>query len=162
MITAVMKRILIFYILFLSFSNFIFADEIWRESFLIPEKGYWGGGSDMTGITTWTLDATACTLTDAADYIKTVTTSDGRMEAVDIDGEAVWTSELINISGYTNIVLSVLVSETGSSTNTLKYVKVYYKLDGGAEALFETNGEISEILEALRQLKALIRAAMCK
>ncbi|MCF6240376.1 MAG: lamin tail domain-containing protein, partial [Bacteroidales bacterium] len=74
-------------------------------------------------------------------YIKTVTTSGGRMEAVDIDGEAIWTSETINISGYTNIVLSILVSETGSSTNTSKYVKVYYKLDGGAETLFAINGE---------------------
>ena len=95
----------------------------------------------MTGITAWTLDASACTLANGTDYIKTVTTSGGRMEARDIDGEAVWTSELIDINGYTNIVLSMLVSETGSSTNVLKYVKVYYKLDGGTETLFETNGE---------------------
>ena len=119
----------------------VLADDIWTETFSIPEKGYWGGGNDMSGITAWTIDASACTLTDASDYIKTVATSGGRMEAKDIDGEAVWTSELIDITGYTNIVLSMLVSETGSSTNVLKYVKVYYKLDGGIETLFETNGE---------------------
>lgn len=134
-------KIFIALIFSLLLQNHLSADEIWRESFSTPEKGYWGGGSDMSGITTWTLDASACTLADAADYIKTVTTSGGRMEAVDIDGEAVWTSETINISAYTNIVLSILVSETGSSTNTLKYVKVYYKLDGGAEILFSTNGD---------------------
>ncbi|MCF6239978.1 MAG: hypothetical protein L3J74_01385, partial [Bacteroidales bacterium] len=57
----------------LLYSNILLADEIWRESFSTPDKGYWGGGSDMSGISTWTLDASACTLTDAADYIKTVT-----------------------------------------------------------------------------------------
>ncbi len=136
-----LSKTIIILIISLLFWHNLSADEIWRESFSTPEKGYWGGGSDMSGITTWTLDASACTLADAADYIKTVTTSGGRMEAVDIDGEAVWSSETINISGYTNIVLSILVSETGSSTNTLKYVKVYYKLDGGAETLFSVNGE---------------------
>ena len=122
-------------------TNNLIADEIWHESFLTSEKGYWGGGNDLTGITGWTLDVSACTLTDANDYIKTVTTSGGRMEAKDINGEAIWTSEIIDISEYTNILLSINVSETGSSTSTDKYVRVYYKLDGGAETLFETNGD---------------------
>ena len=77
---------------------------IWSENFATPEKGYWGGGSDIVGITNWTLDVTNCTLTDANDYIKTVSTGGGRMEAKDIDGEAVWTSEAIDISSNPNVL----------------------------------------------------------
>ena len=130
-------------LLLLFFINILqlYADDIWIETFSTPEKGYWGGGNDMSGVFTWTLDASACTLVDIDDYVKTVATNGGRMEARDIDGEAIWTSELIDLSGYKNVALSVETSETGPSTNISKYVKVYYKLDGGAETLFETNGE---------------------
>ncbi|OQX97187.1 MAG: hypothetical protein B6I20_13230, partial [Bacteroidetes bacterium 4572_117] len=134
------KTFIAFFILFISPSQ-VFADDIWLETFSTAEKGYWGGGSDMSGVLKWTIDASACTLDDAEDYIKTVTTSGGRMQAQDIDGEAVWVSETIDVSAYENLVLSVDASETGSSTNTEKYVKVYYKLNGGGETLFETNGE---------------------
>ena len=134
------KTFIAFFILFISPCQ-VFADDIWLETFSTPEKGYWGGGSDMSGVLKWTIDASACTLDDAEDYIKTVTTSGGRMQAQDIDGEAVWVSETIDVSAYENLVLSVDASETGSSTNTEKYVKVYYKLNGGGETLFETNGE---------------------
>ncbi|MEN8119669.1 MAG: lamin tail domain-containing protein [Bacteroidota bacterium] len=128
-------------VLYLINSLQIYADDIWIETFSSPEKGYWGGGSDLSGVFTWTLDASACSLLDVDDYIKTVTTNDGRMEARDIDNEAIWTSELIDISGYKNVVLSVETSETGPSINTNKYVKVFYKLDGGIETLFDTNGD---------------------
>ncbi len=120
----------------------IFAQQTtWSETFDIPEKGFWGGGSDMSGISKWTLDASACVLASTSDFIKTVTTSDGRMQAVNIDGEAIWNSEIIDISSHSNIGLAVNVSETGTSANTNKYVKVYYSLNGGAETLFESNGQ---------------------
>jgi len=134
-------KISILFSLVFIISTSLHADDIWIETFSTPEKGYWGGGSDMSGIFKWTLDASACTLTDVDDYIKTVSTSGGRMQAQDIDGEAVWSSEIIDVSAYKNIVLSVETSETGSSSNTEKYVKVYYKLNSGTETLFETNGE---------------------
>lgn len=119
---------------------------IWSETFDIPEKGYWGNGTggiveSMSGITKWTLNVSACTLSDANDYVKTVATSGGRMEAVDIDGEAIWISELINIAGCPNANISVSVSENGTSTNSNKYVKLYYVLDEGPEIPFARNGE---------------------
>ncbi len=107
--------------------------EIWSETFDTPDKGYWGGGSDLAGVT-WTLDVSACTLSNATDYIKTVSTGDSRMEARDIDGEAVWTSEDITIAGYTNVSISAKLGRTGGGTTAEnKYVKIFYKIDSQAE-----------------------------
>lgn len=124
------------------------GDEIWKESFSIPEKGFWGDpdgtsiNTDMSGIVKWSLDVSACQLTAESDYVKTTATSGGRFEAMDCDGEAIWTSEKISIKDFKNILLKVNVSETGSgANNSSKYIRVYYQLDDGTETLFETNGE---------------------
>ncbi|WP_372644753.1 lamin tail domain-containing protein, partial [Ancylomarina sp.] len=83
----------------------------------------------------WTLNTDACTI-EAGDYVKVVDTGNTRLEAVDCDGEAIWYSPSIDISAYTNISISGLIAELGSSgTITSKYIKLYYKLDGGSEIL---------------------------
>jgi len=124
------------------------GDEIWKESFDIPDKGFWGDAdgktvhSDMTNIEKWGIDVSSCQLTATNDYVKTTSTSGGRLEAVDCDGEAVWTSESISIKDFKNISIQINVSETGSGANvTSKYIKLYYSIDNGPETLFETNGE---------------------
>ncbi|WP_372755029.1 lamin tail domain-containing protein [Labilibaculum sp.] len=123
-------------------NNFLYADDIWQTDFSAEiDKGYWGTSSDLSGVLDWSLDISNCTLTDEEDYVMVVSTSGGRLEAKDCDGEAVWTSKSFDISGFTNVSLSVLMAETGSSTNTLKYAKAYYSLDGGAELAFELNAE---------------------
>ena len=124
------------------------GDEIWKESFSIPGKGYWGDAdgtsinSDMAGVEKWKLDISDCQLTAESDYIKTTSTSGGRLEVMDCNGEAVWTSESITVKDFKNVSLKVNVSETGSGANNAsKYIRVYYLLDNGTETLFETNGE---------------------
>jgi len=140
------KRFLLF-IAQILFSFSLFAQQtIWNENFDIPDKGYWGDVTgipvgDMSGISKWTIDVSACALTISTRYIKTVSTSGGRLQAVAINGEAIWVSEIIDISSRQNTSVSVSVSETGTSTSIAKYVKLYYRLDGGSETLFESNGE---------------------
>jgi len=68
-----------------------------------------------------------------------VAISGGRLEAVNVDGEAVWSSAVINIGDYTNVSFSAVAAETGSSTSTNKYVKFFYRLNGGAETAFAVN-----------------------
>jgi hypothetical protein len=132
-------------ILLLFFATYASSQNlIWSETFDELNKGYWGDGTggiveSMDGIAKYTIDVSACTLSDINDFIKT-NTPGGRMHAQDIDGEAVWKSELIQITGYRNVGISVDVIETGTSTNALKYVKLFYILDNGAETPFETNG----------------------
>ncbi len=124
------------------------SQEIWRESFNIPDKGVWGNNdnssvkTDFEGISTWTLNYADLSLTDSEDYAKTVTTSGGRFECKDINGVAIWYSQEINISEYKNISIQLEGNETGSGANEEnKYLKAFYIIDNGKEQLFETNGE---------------------
>ncbi|HKL31753.1 MAG TPA: gliding motility-associated C-terminal domain-containing protein [Tangfeifania sp.] len=124
-------------------------EEIWKESFSMPEKGIWADGdgnlvSDFSDVTTWTLEYQNVSLENPDDYAKTVTTSGGRFECRDIDGEVVWRSEKIDISEFDEVSVKLTAYETGSSNNhDNKYLKVFYRIDDGDEILFETNGEIS-------------------
>jgi len=133
---------------FILFFNSINAQEIWHESFTIPDKGVWGNSdgtginSDFSGITKWTLNFSQITLENEDDYAKTVTTSGGRFECRDINGEAIWRSEIIDISAYKNISVQLNANETGSSTNKeQKYIKAFFILDQGEEQAFETNSD---------------------
>jgi hypothetical protein len=126
--------------------NQVFAQEIWRESFTIPEKGIWGSNdadyitSDFEGILTWTLDYSNAFPVDSEDYAKTVSTSGGRFECRDIHGEVVWRSEWIDISSFDKVDIELSASETGSGANSeIKYLKAFYRLDEGEEIPFEEN-----------------------
>ena len=134
----------LFLLLFILNSNCLYADDIWKTDFSNDiGKGYWSNTSDIIGITDWSLDVSNCTFANDDDYVKVVGTSGGRFEAKDCDGEVVWRSKSVDISGYTDISISVLLAETGSSTNSSKYAKVYYVIDGSEEILLELNGENS-------------------
>lgn len=119
------------------------ANTIWSEDFSsYIDAGITGAGNSggyPGSVAKWSIDVSNCILSDAGDYFMAVDTSGGRMEAVDIDGEAVWTSESIDIGDYMNVFLSVDTSETGSSTSESKYVRLFYKLNGGAEIPFAVN-----------------------
>ncbi|RKD92507.1 T9SS type B sorting domain-containing protein [Mangrovibacterium diazotrophicum] len=124
-----------------------YGRPIWFENFEIAEKGYWGDDdgltihADLSGITKWFLNVDNCSFTASNDYVKTVSTSGGRFEALDCDGEAVWTSEWIRISGESSVSCKLTTRETGSGkTETSKYIHVFYRLDDGPEQLFEING----------------------
>ena len=139
-------KILIFFCLLLA--RQLQAVEVWRESFIVPGKGIWGNENgtiqaDFSGIN-WTLQYASISLADEYDYAKTVTTSGGRFEVVDVTGEVVWISAAIDISGYEKVDIQLSASETGSNTNTSqKYLNAFYKIDGGVEVLFAENGQSS-------------------
>ncbi|MGE4488967.1 MAG: putative Ig domain-containing protein [Kiritimatiellales bacterium] len=123
---------------------------IWLEDFSsYVDVGITGQGAVNgypTVVSNWSIDVSACaTLTPGSgsvgDYFMAVDTSGGRMEAVNVDGEAVWSSSIIDISNYTNVAISVDTSETGSSANANKYVKLFYRVNGEAETAFSINPE---------------------
>ena len=138
-----LPKILIFFCLF--FNSSAWTQELWRESFSLPGKGIWGTEtgtiqSDFTGITKWSLNFSNIKLQDAGDYAKTVSTSGGRFEVADVDGEIVWISEVIDISEYIKAEIMLNAAETGSNTSANnKYLKAFYKLDNGAEQPFAVN-----------------------
>lgn len=124
------------------------AQEIWREDFPIPEKGIWGDDdgetihTDFSGITGWTLEYTNVILSRPDDYAKTVSTSGGRFECRDINGQVTWRSEKIYISGYQEVNVQFKAAETGSGANEQdKYIKAFYILDEQGEVPFGSNAE---------------------
>lgn len=129
-------------------SRFIFAQEIWTERFNISEKGIWGQEADsiiyvdFEDIDNWTLEYSNVLLIDSDDYAKTVSTSGGRFECRDINGEVIWRSKKIGISDFKNVSIELLASETGSGANVeKKYLKAYYILDSLSEQTFEEHSE---------------------
>nr|MDA3816165.1 hypothetical protein [Prolixibacteraceae bacterium] len=128
-------RILI-YPLFLTLilSKPLNGQTIWQEDFDVPEKGIWADSaghthSDLSSIK-WSIDTISCSFNDENDYAKTVSTSGGRFEVLDSDGEITWKSETIEIESYELINIALTTSETGSSSvESKKYVKAFYELD---------------------------------
>lgn len=132
----------LFLLLLLLYSNCLLAEDIYKIDFSTDiGKGYWGNESDMENVLEWSVDVSDCILADENDYVKVSSTSGGRLEARDCDGEAVWKSKIIDISGYSDVNISILLAETGSSTNTNKYIRAYYVIDGSSENLLEINAD---------------------
>ncbi len=138
-------KILTFILLF--FITTVDGQEIWSEHFSVPEKGIWGDEngelvSDFSGIESWSIENIDVELANTNDYAKTVTTSGGRFEVRDINGSVTWKTELIDISTFEKVNITLKAAETGSGKNeNTKYLKAYYIIDNGEKTLLETNGE---------------------
>lgn len=126
------------------------AKVIWAENFNTPNKGVWGDAdgknlhTDFSEIERWMINYDSCYFTSEKDYVKTVSTAGGRLEALDCDGEAIWYSPWIIIGEYESVRCELTARETGSGSKAeKKYLKAYYQLNQQDEVVFETNG-ISE------------------
>ncbi len=109
---------------------------IWSEDFSsyvehtgINNSGNLGDYPD--NVTKWSLDASNTNFTESEDYIKVVSVYSNKiLEARDTEGDAVWETELIDLSGYVNSSFSLEAFETGSMESS-DYYDVYYKTNGG-------------------------------
>lgn len=130
------------------------GQTLWSEDFesYADDSGYKDAitSGDYPGsVTKWTLDVSAASLTAGTDWFMVNTISGNNLfETRDTDGECIWTSESITITDYTEVAISVAISETGS-LDANDYIKLYYKIDGGAETLFSTNGSNVDDFTAL-------------
>ena len=112
----------------------VYSQVIWQETFDTPDKGYWVDSSgqlvsDLSNIN-WTVNISNAVFLNENDYAKTVSTSGGRFEVVDSDGDVIWISDSIPISTYDAINISLDANETGSgSDQDNKYIKAFYKID---------------------------------
>ena len=128
-------RVSVLVLVFLLPAQIFSQTTIWLEDFLYTEGTIQGSGTPPK----WTRDVSACTLVPPNDYFEV---RSNQMEGRDLDGEAVWTSETIDISSYSDVSISTDVS-MGGNMEASDYIRFYYKLDGGAETLFSVNGDIS-------------------
>lgn len=91
-------------------TNESYGTVIWEENFDTPNLGVWGDDDgeslhiNLNQGENWSINFDDCSLTAEYDYyVKTVSTSAGRFEALDCDGEAIWYWPRINISNYTEV-----------------------------------------------------------
>ncbi len=137
---------------FLIISSAVYSQVIWTEDFesYSVGTGYMGSsdpvaaipsGDYPSAVSKWSVDTSSAQLTANSDWLSVQLDAVGNkvFECRDSDGEFVWSSEVISIAGYLDIVLQVLITEVSDLEST-DYINVYYKLDGGVELLFDTNG----------------------
>ena len=106
-----------------------------RGPFPVENNGYAPGA-----VPEWDLDASRLILTSATNdyfYVNLTSGGDGELYARDIDGDAVFTTENIDItSGSGNVVINIGkirfdVLGPNISFNGSEFIDVYYSLDGG-------------------------------
>ena len=118
-----------------------FAETIWSEDFESYAVGTGLDGSGARGdypasVTTWTLQTNAAALAASDDYIATVISDSRCLEAHDVNGDAVWETETIDIAAYTNVQFALAGSERGNHEDD-DYLDIAYQLDGGAWTLIQ-------------------------
>ncbi len=144
-------------LLFIPFTNtgqtILYQDNFTNQN----GKGAYGPNNayDTTGITDWFLDVTNCILSASTDFIKVRSISGTyMMEARDLDGEAIWKTPSISITGYTEVGVFVDIEQNDSTKfETSDYINIYYKLDNGSEVPFSVNGLNSGGFEGVRRAK---------
>ncbi len=127
-------------------SQVIFAQTtIWSEDFdsYTDNSGYIGPGPVTTGdypslVSQWVLDVTGGSLTNGNDWFMV---NNGLFEARDVDGPCIWTSEEINISGYSEVSFELVASRQGNFESD-DYLDVEYRIDAGTWTLIQDwNGQ---------------------
>ncbi|MHC1731146.1 MAG: PKD-like domain-containing protein [Bacteroidales bacterium] len=110
-----------------TFGEWTFINNlVWQETFAESPQFATSG-------TQWT---TSGITPDSDTYFRV---ESGRIVGRDLDAEAVWMSDPINISAVSPVKVSVNLQEP-SSLESNDYIRVYYSLNGGPEILFTTNG----------------------
>jgi hypothetical protein len=109
-------------------ANVVVTDSAWVEDF----DGLTNGATVDTGDTAWSASS-------GGGYFAVY---NNRFYAQNLGPEAVWTSEVIDISGDADVYITW---DTDGDMEQDDYARAYYKLDGGPETLiFENLGNFSE------------------
>ncbi len=87
------------------------------------------------GPTAWTRDISNTNLGPRGRFETLVVNNFKVFYGVDLDGEAVWMSEVLNISTLASVLASVDIIEFGRMEGN-DYLRIYYVLDGGPETIF--------------------------
>lgn len=117
-------------LLFLFIANLLGAQtSLYLEDFSAYTNG-------TTTSSSWSINTSGCNLNNSSKYFKVV---NGKMEAKHTQCEVAWYSSTIAIDTVTDASISIPYSKSGNFGSN-DYIRFYYVLDGGAETLFDTNG----------------------
>ena len=88
----------------------------------------------------WSIDVSGTSLSASSDWFKVVNEV---FEARDIDGNGIWYSPSINISGYSNVSFSLSATESGTMESS-DIFNTHYRVDGGSWTEASTNGSLND------------------
>jgi len=106
---------------------------LWSEDFTYPDGTTQGSGIPPK----WTIDISGATITPPDDWFEI---KNNQMEGRDVDGVVEWSSEMIDISGYSSVTISIHLTEIGDLEST-DYIRLYYIINSGSETIFNTHGD---------------------
>lgn len=113
---------------------------IWSEDFSGYSNGTTTGANNNTPPATsdWTTSCSTCNLSSE------FRVDGGQFHVENTDEYAVWTSETISISGYSNVSISVEIDMDDNQFDATDCINLYYNVDGGGNTLFSTNGSLCD------------------
>jgi len=128
-----MLRIICFSILVFIVPAYLSAQTtIWLEDF----NDLADGTQEDLGPTAWTIDTTACNFGPIGSF----EVSSSAFQGIDTQGEGRWYSEVIDITGYIDVKITVDLFMYALFAGDDDYVRAYYSLNGGPGTLL-TNGD---------------------
>ena len=107
--------------------------QIWEEDFesYSNNSGVQGSGviGDYPGsVSKWSIDATSAALANNNDYLKVIS---GSFQGKDVHGVGIWQSEIIDISGFTDISVSADIWRSNGNMEPTDSINFYYRIDSG-------------------------------
>jgi len=106
------------------------GQDLYWEDFELPS-----GTTIDNGPTAWSLDISSTNLGPQGHFETRTNNGFTVFEGVDLGGEAVWFSEILDISSMTSVISSVDIAEFGTLEGN-DYLRLYYILDGASEVNF--------------------------
>ncbi len=129
------KRVLLAALLFFGFSESQSQTQLWYEDFEAEAIGATSGTAAGTPGGTWSVTTTPSG--GAASFSKQAPAAAGglhRFHVNETNSEGVWETNVITIPGGYEVAIDVDLVTYNADAND--YIRMYYKLDGGAEVLF--------------------------
>ncbi len=111
----------------------ISAQNVFSQSFIWSENFTYSNGTTVGTGNRWTLTTSGTPTVFAVSGNRFIAQNTNAVEQV-------LQTEVINISNFTNIELNVDVFKVAGTMEPDDYVNVFYKLNGGSEVAFATNG----------------------
>ncbi len=110
---------------------------IWSEDFSTNSNNdITGNDNNLPAGADWTTSCSSCNLTGE------FRVEGGEFQVENTDEIATWTSETIDISGYSDVSLSVQLDMNDNQLNNTDCMTMSYDLDGGGNTQFATNGNL--------------------
>jgi len=112
---------------------------IWSEDFATNSNNdIIGNDNNAPAGADWTTSCPTC------NRVNEFRVEGNRMRVENTDEIATWTSEIISIAGYTGVDATVSIDMDDNQFDATDCITISYKLDGGAQTQFPTNGNLCD------------------